>query len=181
MKENDIENLIKENKGLIYFVINRRFPSLVGDEDIFQVGMIGLWNALKNFDESKNAKFSHFAFVCIEHEIQTELRLRCKETKHLGSFISLDESLYKSDDGEDLTLKTTLSDPNNPYSEMECNLDFLEGKISDRHLEVLKKQIAGDTPTEIAREYGFTRQWGSKLVMDARKAAQKYIRKEDYV
>lgn len=42
MNSREIEQAVVDNQNLVRFAINRYFPSLRDDEDIFQVGWIGL-------------------------------------------------------------------------------------------------------------------------------------------
>lgn len=45
MTSQEIERTVVDSKRLVHFVIKRYFPDFRGDEDIFQVGWIGLWKA----------------------------------------------------------------------------------------------------------------------------------------
>ena len=67
MKDDKLKNLIFDNENLIYSVIHR-FRSR-DYEDLFQVGCIGLIKAYKNFDHSKNIKFTSYAYNYIVGEI----------------------------------------------------------------------------------------------------------------
>lgn len=75
--------LITENMKLVYYVLNKYYHKYIGDEDMIQVGMVGLVKAADKFDESKS-KFSTFAVLCIRHAIQDELRKRNKEPKMMS-------------------------------------------------------------------------------------------------
>lgn len=101
MTECEIEQKIVDNKKLVYFVINKFFPDLNEDEDIIQVGMIGLWKACINYEEQRS-NFSTYATACILNEIRMELRNRAKEKKK-GVMISLDERVVNQEDDHDMT------------------------------------------------------------------------------
>ena len=77
MNSREIEQAVVDNQNLVRFAINRYFPSLRDDEDIFQVGWIGLWRACIGYDSSRS-KFSTYAVRCIINEIRVELRNRAK-------------------------------------------------------------------------------------------------------
>lgn len=47
-------------------------------EDLFQVGCIGLIKAIKRFDESRNVKFSTYAYITIKGEILVFIRSNSK-------------------------------------------------------------------------------------------------------
>ena len=52
-----IEEIVVENQNLIYSVVNE-FGNEINKEDLFQVGVMGMIKAYKNFDESLNIKFT---------------------------------------------------------------------------------------------------------------------------
>lgn len=81
--------------NLVYFLINRYYPTFIGDEDLVQCGMIGLCNAADNFDETSGTKFSTFASSCILNEFCKEFTRRKKHNKVLSL-----EANKTNDDGE---------------------------------------------------------------------------------
>ena len=89
------QKLIEENMNLVYFLINRYYPTFIGDEDLVQCGMIGLCSAANNFDETSGVKFSTFASSCILNEICKEFTRRKKHSKVLSL-----EASKVNDDGE---------------------------------------------------------------------------------
>ena len=60
------------------------------EEDLIQEGMIGLFKAVKNYDDEKNASFSTFASLCVKRQIYTTVTAS-KRKKHgpLNNYISL--------------------------------------------------------------------------------------------
>lgn len=73
---NNIKDVIEQNIGLVYFIVNEYYPSLYKDEDIIQCGMLGLAKAANKWE--KKGKFSSYARQCILNEIRTELKNRQK-------------------------------------------------------------------------------------------------------
>ncbi len=65
--------MINKNKNLIYYICSK-YNGYKDKEDMYQVGMIGLLNAYKNYDESKNVKFSTYAYNYILGEISKYVR-----------------------------------------------------------------------------------------------------------
>lgn len=66
--------LVVSNVGLIYMVL-RRFPTKgYEQEDLFQIGVIGLIKAIDKFDLSKELSFSTYAVPMIIGEIRRFLR-----------------------------------------------------------------------------------------------------------
>ena len=67
------EQLIKENNGLIWSVV-RRFSGRAEQEDLYQIGAIGLLKCIEKFDFSYEVKFSTYAVPMIVGEIKRFLR-----------------------------------------------------------------------------------------------------------
>ena len=55
------ENIVDENKNLIYSICYKH-KNYCDIDDLYQAGLLGLMDAYKNFDPSKNVKFSTYAF-----------------------------------------------------------------------------------------------------------------------
>lgn len=62
-----------EYDGLIYSIISK-YPKKYDREDLYQVSMLGLIDALKHYDNSYNTKFSTFAYYYIVGEINKYIR-----------------------------------------------------------------------------------------------------------
>ena len=73
MLNEELTKLIKQNKNLIYSIINY-FPNFQNKEDLFQVGCIGLIKAYQRFDKHANIKFSTYAYNYIIGEIKKYIR-----------------------------------------------------------------------------------------------------------
>ena len=62
-----------EYDGLIYSIISK-YPKKYDREDLYQVSMIGLMDALKHYDNNYNTKFSTFAYYYIVGEVNKYIR-----------------------------------------------------------------------------------------------------------
>lgn len=87
--------LVEDNINLVYFLINKHWPTFIYDEDLVQTGLVGLCKAADSWDESKS-EFSTFACNCILNEICKEFRRRCK---HNETF-SLNHKVQQNDGDE---------------------------------------------------------------------------------
>ena len=67
------EQLIKENNGLIWSVV-KRFSGRAEQDDLYQIGAIGLLKCIEKFDFSYEVKFSTYAVPMIVGEIKRFLR-----------------------------------------------------------------------------------------------------------
>lgn len=67
------DQLLQENSGLIWSVV-RRFNGRGEQEDLYQIGAIGLLKCIEKFDFSYDVKFSTYAVPMIMGEIKRFLR-----------------------------------------------------------------------------------------------------------
>ena len=57
-------DLLVDNEKLVYSIINK-FRGYFDMDDLYQVGMIGLIKASKNFNKSEGVKFSTYAYTYV--------------------------------------------------------------------------------------------------------------------
>ena len=141
------QQLVEDNMNLVYFVINKYYPKLKRDQDMVQVGMLGLCQAASRYEEDKGA-FTTFACKCIRSSICHELRARNKYNR--ADVISLN---YEIDDGEGG--KTELGDlivgePDVEYVE----IDQLYNKLSNLDKQIVDLRKQGLTNLQIATTLG---------------------------
>ena len=86
-----LELLIVHNIRLVVHEISKKFNTFNYDQnDLFQVGAIGLIKAAKTFNISKGINFSTYAVRCIDNEILMFIR----KIKSIPTMQSLDTPLY---------------------------------------------------------------------------------------
>ena len=66
-------DLLVDNEKLVYSIINK-FSGYFDMDDLYQVGMIGLINASKNFNKSEGVKFSTYAYTYVFGEVNKYIR-----------------------------------------------------------------------------------------------------------
>lgn len=69
----ELDEIIKQNSNLVYSICSK-YQGYNDKEDLHQVGMIGLMNAYKNYDQNRGVKFSTYAFPYIVGEVSTYVR-----------------------------------------------------------------------------------------------------------
>jgi len=69
----ELTKLIYDNEKLIYSFM-KDYNKYIDKEDLYQVGVIGLINAYKNYKEEKGVKFSTYAYLYIQGEIKKYIR-----------------------------------------------------------------------------------------------------------
>lgn len=142
MQENR-EKLIIDNMKLVYYLVNRYYPTYANDEDIIQIGMIGLCKAAERWDSTK-AKFSTFASKIILSEIKHEFRRNSRRIKT----VSLD-AMVGGEDEENLSFIDILpGDLDVDYDPMEEFAETLDPK--DR--EVFEGLSDGATSIDLANK-----------------------------
>lgn len=68
------EQLVEENMGLVWSIVRRFAGRGTDNEDLFQIGAMGLIKAIDKFDTSFEVKFSTYAVPMITGEIKRFLR-----------------------------------------------------------------------------------------------------------
>ena len=85
---------VLDYEGLIYSII-RKYSKRYDQDDLFQVGMIGLIDAYNHYDQSYNTKFSSFAYYYIVGEVNKYIR-ESSTLKVSKSFIDLKKKIIKA-------------------------------------------------------------------------------------
>ena len=140
-------NNLVEGKGIDY-------------NDLAQEGLIGLINAIDNFKNQKNIKFSTFAFICIKRRIISAVR-DANRKKHsiLNESYSLDYKLGE-DEKELMDIAvTTNGSVEDILVSKENNMLFnkmLSKSLSDFEKMVFDLRINNFTYDEIAHTLGKT-------------------------
>ncbi len=158
--------LLDKYKDLVNTKVGKYFIIGAEREDIVQEGMIGLYKAIKGFDNCKQNTFKTFANLCIERQLITAIKSSNRQ-KHmpLNSYLSLNTSAYDDEgDGTEL-LETfevnTIEDPletimkqesfNEIQNAVQKSLSKFEGQVLERYMqgesyEVIAKRL--DTPVK---------------------------------
>lgn len=105
-----MEELIKENNGLIWSIVRRFLGRGYEVEDLYQLGCIGFIKSIKRFDISFDYKMSTFAVPYILGEIKKFIRddgmiKISRSIKELGLKIKDIEQNYIKDSGESISIK----------------------------------------------------------------------------
>lgn len=97
-----IEFLMQKYKG----VVRKKARSLYmigGDrDDLTQEGMIGLFKAIRDYKQEKDASFSTFAELCISRQLYSAIKSSNRlKNLPLNSYISIYSSAYTLESGEE--------------------------------------------------------------------------------
>ena len=128
--EEALNEVIKENVNIIHRLINKYNLELgdykISREDLFQEGLIALYEAISDFDPERNAKFSTFAYKVISRKLFKVYQKEAEVYNEEGySYSCLDDSDHY------YSLKTDyVSDNPVAVYENNCYKDILEQMMS---------------------------------------------------
>ncbi len=132
-------------------------------EDIVQEGMIGLYKAIRDFQDDKNTAFRAFAELCMTRQIITAIKTATRQ-KHipLNSYVSLNKPTSGTEEDDDRSLGDALTnrevvDPAELVISAEevANIKESVGKVlSTFETEVLQLYMDGKSYQQIADMLG---------------------------
>src|SRR5690606_29443173 len=144
----DEEAMVKEHQGLVHMVARRyRIPKGVDYEDLVQVGMIGLLEAIREFDPSLGFKFSTFAVPRINARIYKHIRV-LSAAKRKGNVISIETVVY-----DDVSLFEIIEEPS-ANVEDQAVANYIRDQLLKKEPKIVQMKLSGYTQEEIAREIG---------------------------
>lgn len=148
------QDLILDNMQLVYHTLHKYYPTYAFDEDIQQIGMLGLCKAANTYDETKS-KFSTYAVKCIVNQVRMELRSRSRRV----DAISLESVVSESSDGDTVELgDVCMGEP-----DVGSTIAVLDA-LDDRERKVVELRYAGLDVNEIAKQLGLSRATISKVI-----------------
>lgn len=108
-KKDALEELIKNNSGLIWNIVKRFSGRGYELEDLYQIGAIGLIKAIKRFDTDLEVQLSTYAVPYILGEIKRFLRddgiiKVSRHIKELSIKIKMAQSEYLAKTGKEVTI-----------------------------------------------------------------------------
>jgi len=171
MKDEDVVGLVRSgdvfaqdyllNKYKTFVKTKSRAYFLIGadKEDIIQEGMIGLYKAIRDYQNNKKASFRSFAELCINRQLITAIKAASRQ-KHmpLNSSVSLNKTVYE-DEGENTYINMiesaeAVTSPETIFIGIE-NRNFIVENImttlSSFEKRVLNLYLQGKTYSEIAQ------------------------------
>lgn len=159
-----IEYIIEKYKDLVRKKAGSMFILGADKEDLIQEGMIGLYNAVRDYDAGRDASFYTFADLCISRQMYKAVEAgNRKKHSPLNSYVSIYEDDTDKDDRSEGTgiLERILSETGRSPEEMFIDkeqTENLEQKIydslSDFERKVLNLRLTGLEYTDIARILG---------------------------
>ncbi len=184
--KNALEYLIVKYKDLVQMKVSRYYIVGAEREDIVQEGLIGLFKAIKNFEDGKHNSFKSFANLCVERQLITAIKSSNRQ-KHipLNSYLSLNNSNPENEEDDKSLLEilnSTQEDPLETITKKEYyqNVEAVMNKyLSGFEKQVLNRYMNGESYVEIAEKLDTPVKSVDNAIQRIRKKAMKNIEEEE--
>ena len=154
-----LEYLMYKYQGVVKAKSSKYFIYGAENNDVFQEGMIGLYLAIKNFNNNEQTSFKTFANLCIERQLITAIK-NANRQKHtiLNTAISMNMAAYDEDNSEEfgsyIVSNKVVEDP----FEIVANTEYYKNinneinqSLSKHEKDVLDEYKTGKSYVEIAK------------------------------
>ena len=141
-----MDYLLTRYKNFVRSRARRYFLVGADHEDIVQEGMIGLYNAIRDYQPDRSCSFHAFAELCVNRQMITAIKTATRQ-KHvpLNNYVSLNGPLYDEESGRTLLDVITEESVQNP-EEMIVVRENLLGLLqnADSMLTPLERHVLSD-------------------------------------
>lgn len=165
------EQMILTNYGIVFFVM-RRLGIPAFDEDMFQIGSIGLLKAIDTFDASKGC-FSTYAFRLVRNELLISFR---KSKKSVRATFSLDDNVDIGN-GESVPYAELIADGRDHEKDVINSMlvQQIFGTLNLREKRIfIMFFVENKTQCEISKEMKLSQSYVSRIIKNmGRKAKHK--------
>ena len=177
-----MEYLLQKYKSQVRKIANHFFLIRADKEDLIQEGMIGLFKAIRAFDDSQNCSFYSFAVLCIRAEMQTAIR-RSLSRKHqpLNNYLPIGT---ESDEDEVVRLETLAASGGANVNPEQLALDQeffqtvfsqLREQLSATEWDVLELFFQGMLRADIAQQLGMSQKSVDNALWRARQKVSQLL------
>lgn len=169
--ENALNFLINKYKPLVKIRARMYFITGLDSDDVVQEGMIGLYNAIRHYNENCEVKFKTFAEICINNQIKTAIRdaNRLKHS-HLNNSVPLDMINENNYDENDAPINILLS-----KEYIETLGEKIKFSLTPLERAVLQQFLTGKSRADIAKNVGKNEKAVSNCLSRIRKKIDKLI------
>lgn len=130
-----IEKLIDNNMDIVYAKARYFFIKGLDKDDVIQEGRVGLYKAIRDYKEEREASFRGFAQLCIHRQLVSAIK-KANRQKHmpLNNSTSLDKSIDKGENQR--TYNEIISDDSDDLEEF-----FIYRELIDLLMEEIKDKL----------------------------------------
>lgn len=173
-----IEELIDRNMDIVYAKSRYFFIKGLDKDDVIQEGRVGLFKAIRDYKEDKEASFRGFAQLCIHRQLVSAIK-KANRQKHmpLNNSTSLDKSIDKGESKR--TYNEVVSDDNHDlekifiYQEiLNLIMDKIEKNLTQLEYRVFVKYLDNKTYQEISDELNVNLKSVDNALQRARKKVE---------
>lgn len=162
--------LIEHNLRLVAHVVKKYYSASRDQEDLIQVGTIGLIKAIQSFNPDKNIRLATYAAKCVENEVLMYFR----SSRKISSEVSLSRELDGEGDGAPLQLMDVLSSGDSLVEDVELKMrisrlyGLVESVLTERERKIIcmRYGLCGTKPRaqrEVAARLGISRSYVSRI------------------
>jgi len=180
-----MDYLLNKYKGVVLSCSKSLFILGGDNQDLVQEGMIGLFKAIRDFDEHKNIKFSTFAQICVKRNIYTAItNSNSPKNEPLNKGLSIshtdssdDEDYLKNLSTDDLGLSEIYNPEDNVINKEKYDeiIDFMSKELSKLEYQVMDLYIIGLTTSEIAKVLGKNEKTTDNAFQRAKNKIRKFL------
>lgn len=139
-----IEVLFERYKDIVRKKAKAMYLAGGDSDDLIQEGMIGLYKAVRDYDDTKEAAFKTFASMCINRQLINAVAVsNRKKNIPLNTYVSFDMPAYPDEDNEtrlvDILKTESEQNPEKLFIDREYS-DSFKKKLFDR-LSSFEKQV----------------------------------------
>lgn len=202
LSDDELIALYQEGESMAMDVLLERYKPMVrrkarsmfilgGDqEDLIQEGMVGLFKAVRDYDQGRDAGFETFARLCVSRQLYSAVQASARK-KHqpLNSALSLNQSTAgeHEEGGTDAVLMNLLSAA--PQSNPELQLidrenlqdlqEWISTQLSSFEQQVLELYLTGMNYVEIAKVLNKSSKSTDNALQRIRQKLRRYREKEE--
>lgn len=180
-----MEYLLNKYKGVVLSCSKSLFILGGDNQDLVQEGMIGLFKAIRDFDEHKNIKFSTFAQICVKRNIYTAItNSNSPKNEPLNKGLSISHTDSSDDDDylknlstDDLGLSEIYNPEDNVINKEKYDeiIAFMSRELSKLEYQVMDLYIIGLTTAEIAKVLGKNEKTTDNAFQRAKNKIRKFL------
>lgn len=165
------EELFLANEKLVYKALKKYCPEGYFDEDIRQIGRMGLWKACRTYNEDKSM-FSTYAMRCIYNELTMHFRYNGnpRRSNPNGAPISLSTLVGK--DGEETSIEEIITGTTDIGY---VDFDGFWKSLTEEEKRIIVKRMNGKLQAQIGKELGIAQPTVHHKLIKIREKFDEYI------
>lgn len=170
-----IDQILEEYSRFVYQIGKKFFLPGATKEDLIQEGMIGLFNAIMNYNPSYKVSFEDYASLSIRNRILRAVRMATQlKQKVLSDAFSLDEdpyhyaSMYSEMNVEEHVLgKLSVAEISKSFQQI----------LSPMEYEIILMKLSDSSVDEMANKFNLTKKQVENALFRARRKIATFLRK----